>query len=254
MFTKFSSIKFYLQQKISFIVISIVFSLLGLSLRFERLAQRELWNDELYQLSTTRGAFKAFWERHTYGDMTCFPGDYLLTYFFVKMFDMNKWGMAIPHILATLLGFYFLYKIGERYFKTVLGFIVAFAIVALNQHLIFHSFELRPYAVLPTLMLAAFYFTEKLIKDGLPKKNGGRLALGLLFVLIIWFHAFGIMIVFFALIYHGLACGKITAPKTSALVKFFAVIFMISLPVWLWYALGNPLSVSKTYLGLSRLS
>ena len=88
-------------------------------LRVQVLAGRSLWNDEIFQLHQTQGAFKSFWQRFSYGDMTCFPGDYLLTYPFVAAFEGNKWGMAAPHILATALGFYFLYKICRKYYRTV---------------------------------------------------------------------------------------------------------------------------------------
>ena len=59
------------------------------------------------------GPLRPFWQKIQYigGDHTAFPGDYLLAYPFVQVFKDNKWGTAIPHIIATIFGFYFLYRI-----------------------------------------------------------------------------------------------------------------------------------------------
>ncbi len=102
------------------LIISALFSALGLFLRFDNLRQRQLWNDEIFQLSNTLGAFKPFWKRLAYGDMTSFPGEYLLTYPFAAVFHDNKWGLAVPHILATMRGG----LISGRTFVTVFGCVV----------------------------------------------------------------------------------------------------------------------------------
>jgi hypothetical protein len=75
-------------------------SLWGLSLRYQCLAERELWNDEIYEIQQTLGAFKPFWKKIQYGDFTFFPGEYWLTYPFVNLFPYSKWAMAVPHILS----------------------------------------------------------------------------------------------------------------------------------------------------------
>ena len=235
-------------KKISFrpLVVSLIV-IYALYLRFQVLAGRDLWNDEVFQLRHTVGAFKPFWQRFSYGDMTCFPGDYLLTYPFVVVFNDNKWGMAIPHMLATALGFYFLYKICQKYYRTIWGFVVAFLIVSFNQHLIFHSFELRPYAVLPTLALLSMYFADMLVNRFEELGQGKKAAIGALFVGMIWFHALGILIVFFPLLYFLLVKkGETKGGKTVGdILKFLSIVFLIAMPVWAWYALGNPLGESK---------
>lgn len=222
--------------------IALFFSLTAIYLRINRLAGRELWNDEIFQLSESSGPFKAFWQRHTYGDMTCFPGDYLLTYPFVRMFGSDKWGLAIPHLLMTMVGFYFLYLLCQRYFKTAVGDMVAFSIVCFNQHLVFHSLEFRPYAVLPTLALMAVYLTDVLVSEFSKLSRLCKSLIGSFLVLVIWFHAFGILIVFFPLAYFLLAKRHTPswAGDIKPLAKFLAVVAAITVPVWLWYATGNP--------------
>jgi len=182
-------------------LVVIFISLWALYLRFQRLAARELWNDEIYQLKQTVGPFKHIWGRNDYGDLSCFPGDYVLTYPFVRFFGDNKWGLAIPHILITIIGFYFLYLIGKRYFKTIWGFVVAFAVVCFNQYLIFQSFEFRPYAVLPTLALASFYLIDTVFTEYSFLGRWKKFFIGLFFILTIWFHAFGILIILFPLFF-----------------------------------------------------
>ncbi len=229
------------------LIVPVLLAGYGFYLRFQSLAGRELWNDEIFQLHCTIGPFKPIWQRFSYGDMTCFPGDYLLTYPFVAMFQGNKWAMAAPHILVTLLGFYFLYKLCARYYKTVWGFVVAFAVVACNQHLVFHSFELRPYAVLPTLALTAVYYSDEFIGCFEELRQRKKVAIAALFIGIIWFHALGVLIVGMALLYF-LLVKRGEAKNTKALVaiiKYIAIVFAIAMPVWFWFASGNPLGETK---------
>jgi len=95
--------------------------------------------------------------------------------------------MAIPHILVTILGFFLLYKICQRHFKTVLGFVVTFSIVCFNQYSIFHSFELRPYAVLPTLVLASCYLSDSFVSEYDRLSRNKKISIGLFYIFTIWF-------------------------------------------------------------------
>jgi len=224
----------------------ILFCLLAIYLRLNHLAGRELWNDENFQYHQTTGPFKSIWKHETYGDMTCFPGDYLITYPFVRAFGMNKWGLMIPHLLMTVLGFYFLYRIGQKYFKTPVGYVVAFSIVCFNQYLIFHSLELRPYGVLSTLALMAFYYVDTLWNERQHLAAMRKLFIGLILTLIVWFHAFGILMVSCAFLFVGLSGGVRRLPQ-SILKDLRGVLLLfvfISLPVWLWFVTGNPMKLT----------
>ena len=132
------------------IVIALVFTIWGMILRFKTFANRELWIDEIIQINMTLEPLKPLWLRENSAkDITSFPGDYLLTYPFVKLFGASKL-VAIPHAIVTLLGFYLLYILCKHYFKTVFGYLVVFVLLCFNKVLIFHAFEIRPYSVLPT--------------------------------------------------------------------------------------------------------
>ncbi len=234
------------KAKIFRVVVVLFICIWALYLRYKTLAERDLWGDEVYQLYQTIGSFKPIFKRTTYGDMTCFPGDYLLTYPLAQIFKTNKWGIMIPHIFFTILGFYVLYLVCQRYYKTVWGYMIAFGLVCFNGNLIFHSFEFRPYAVLPTLALLSFYCADRLVNDFDQLHRMNKITIGMVFVLIIWFHAFGIMLVVFPLFYFLLAIRTEVyfKKRIKSLLKYLALIFLLALPLWSWYAFGNPLEQS----------
>ena len=222
-------------------LIALFFSLLGLYLRYKRFAQRDLWGDELLQLKDALGPLRPLWARTTPIELTCFPGDYLLTYPFAHFFGTNKWLIAIPHITATLLGFYFLYLICRRYLKTTWGFIFAFAVVCFNEELIFHAFEIRAYAVLPTLALAAFYLTELIFCQPQRLSAMKKFLIGLFFTFTVIYHAYGIMIVVFCALFFFLSqiAHKSYREAWGNVSKFYSVLFLVTIPLFLWYVTGR---------------
>ncbi|MDD3296628.1 MAG: hypothetical protein PHU64_04620 [Candidatus Omnitrophica bacterium] len=171
--------------------------LYALYLRFEQLRTHlTLWADEAYQVNLMHGTFIDFLKLLPQKEFCPYlSGDYYLIYPFFKIFSYNKWGLAIPHIIATILGFYILYLICKQYFKTIWGYIITFTIVCFNATLIIHATEIRVYAVLPTLALGAFYLSKKLIDQNINMSIKGKWGIGIFFVLTIWFHAYGILIV-----------------------------------------------------------
>ena len=236
-------------------VLCFFISLWALYLRLQRFSGRKLWNDECYQLSFMTGPFQPFWERRIYGDFTCFPGDYLLNYPFLRIFGLHKvtqpfspmtsfdkWALIVPHILVTILGFYLLYLVCRRHLKTIYGYLIVFSVVGFNWQLIFHSLEFRPYAVLPTLALGVFYFVDIIINRGMQLSILKKGLIGAFFVFTILFHQYGILIVFFILLYFLLSKAKEGYFQTEikSAVKYFSAIFIIALPPWLWYSLGSP--------------
>src|SRR3989344_5878478 len=189
--------------------IAFLLCLYGLYLRCQLYAQRELNTDELNQLNyTTSDHILPFWNKYTAAELTAFPGDYLLTLPFIKVFGTSKWAIAVPHIIVTVIGFYFLYLICAKYLKTALAWVIPFAIVALNSTLQYHSFELRPYAVLPTLYLAVFYFSETIVRDYQRTSGLKKILIGLFFVLVVVYHAYGILMIALCLFYFILSETK----------------------------------------------
>lgn len=217
-------------------------SLLGLYFRWKTLAGRDWWVDEAFQYKNTVGALQPFWQRLTYGELICFPGDYLLTWPFVTLFKDNKWGAGLPHILAAVLSFYLLYLICLRHLKTLWAGIMAFTIFAFSQELIFHAFEFRPYAVLIPQGLAAFYLTGRLFDPEKPLGWKARFGAGLFYLWTILFHAYGVLIVGTSFIFFILKC--LAEQPFQAIHKnvgsFIIILTILALPPWLWYATGNP--------------
>ena len=90
----------------------IAISLWGMYLRFQFRHTHPLWRDETYQIE---GMNAGLWglvqwlSTHEFG--TYISGDHYLIYPFYRIFSDNKWGLALPHIIATTLSFYVLYLI-----------------------------------------------------------------------------------------------------------------------------------------------
>ncbi len=221
----------------------------GLFLRLRLLHTRQFWGDEIYQFQCMQGTFKPFWFYHTYGDYTTFPGEYILHYPLVSAFGMNKWMLALPHLLLTVLGFYLLFLLCRIYMRSWVGFTVAFLIYALNDNLIFHSLEFRPYAVLPVAALGSLYIAHRLSEGFKTISLPGQCLTALLILFIINYHAYGILVFTLPLIF------VLITTKRLLPWRFLIVVLTLSLSVWLWYASYNHLGfASKTEGSVTKSS
>lgn len=228
----------------------IVISICGyaLYLRLLKLFQHKLWDDELYQLQLMQGSFLDLLKQVSRAEFCSYlSGDYYLIYPFFKIFGFNKWGLAIPHIISTIIGFYLVYWFCKRYFKSVWGYIITFSVVCLNATLIWHATEIRIYAVLSTLALACLYFWLKLLDRNYEINKGKKIAIGIFFILTIWFHVYGILIFSCTAIYaltvrvkgeHFCSVFKNTG-------RFVLIIFSIALPLWIISVFGPHLDVGR---------
>ena len=221
---------------------SFLFTCLGLFLRYQRFVGRDWWVDEIYVLRKSLGPLQPFWQRISYGNMTCFPGQYVLTYPFVQFFGENRWGTAIPHVISTLIGFYLLHLICVKYFKTIWGHIITFAIVCFNFNLVYHSFEFRFYAVLPTLALASFYLSEKIVCHYHELSRLKKTLITSFFILTLSYHAYGIFIAALPLTFFFLIQIEKESFKKAFLriLPFLIAVGLIGFPIFLWYASGTP--------------
>lgn len=244
-------------------IICFLFSLWGLYLRFLSSYGRSFWNDESYHLRVTAKAFKPFWLRTYYGDFSCFPGDYLLTYPFIKffligkdlsneylVFNAHKWGLLIPHMLATVLGFFILFVICRRYFKTLWGYIITFILVCFHPTLIYHSFEFRTYAFLPTLALASFALMDVLFLNYEQMSRWKKALMAFFFLFVSIFHAFAILFLFlpacYFLTWEWKNNHKHLWKKPVAIFLF--VVFAVACFLWLWYMGLGPFVGHKLFV------
>ena len=216
-------------------------ALYGFFLRCRMLAGRDLWGDEVFQFNNSAGPFKPFWGHYNYCDLTSFPGEYLLTYPFIQTFGLNKWGLAIPHILLTVWGYYLLYRLCKRFFPTSGGTIITFLVVSLNYNLTYHAFEFRPYAVLPVLAVGALYFADLIINRFDELKTITKVGIGIFFILTAVYHAYGILIVFLPLVFIFLLNrheGRTGGDKETR--RYYLIgILGVATALWSWYASSN---------------
>ena len=228
------------------VAIIVFLVLIGLYYRFKILVTNGLLGDERYQYFCNDGPFKKFWLHQMYGDHSSFPGEYLLTFPLMRIFGQNPYGLAIHKILMTILGFYLLYRLCERYFQTTAGFVVAFLVVAFNRTLIQHAFEFRPYGILPVLALASLYFSDLLFRDYERLSRFKKIMIGLFFFAAMNYHAYGIIMAGLPLIFTGLMYRDASWKEylSKGCIKYSVLVMMISLPVWAWYASANHFGMS----------
>lgn len=215
----------------------VVMCIYALYLRIMFLCHHSLWLDELVQLDTMKGTFLECLKLvsiHEFFSYLC--GDYCLIYPFFKIFGFNKWGLALPHILSTIIGFYILYFICKRYFKTIWAYLITFGMVCFNSTLIQHATEIRPYAVLPTLALATFYLFQRISDLNMQQGALKKIATIMFFILVIWFHFYGVLIFTTCFLFtlsskYGEGDYKRFFKKT---VLYATIILCLAMPFWLY--------------------
>lgn len=224
----------------------------ALYLRIMVLSQHTLWADELFSLNLMKGSFLELLRVIPTVEYCSFmSGDLYLIYPFFKIFEYNKWGLAIPHILSTILGFYILYFICKRYFKSIWAYVVTFSIVCFNATLINHATEIRIYSVLPTLALATFYLFQKIADLNFNLSTKKKITFSAFFVLVIWFHVYGILMFVSCFLFTLLS--KYNEDDFRASLRnafyFIGIILGIAMPFWLYCVFGPHFSYIQNNTG-----
>jgi len=229
-------------QKNKFRLVAVLFSAIGIWLRFKCMLGRGVWIDEIVQMKLAEGPLKPFWQRVSFGsELTCFPGEYLLTWPFAKVFGMSRWAFEIPHALAMLVSFCFLYLVCKRYLRTLTGWLVTYSLFVFNSQLIFHALEIRAYAILIALSLAVFYLTDILIREPGRFSIGQKLGAGIFLVLVIAAHAYGILLVFFCGVFFLLWQYRQESFRKGlpGFLAFWTPVAVVGGGVFLWYVTGQ---------------
>ena len=217
-----------------------ILTILGFYLRIQDRASKDLWDDETYALDYMGGSLWDFIGQLPQMEFSSYlSGDYYLLFPFFKLFGVNKWGLAIPHIISTIFCYYFLYLICRLHMKSFLGYLIAFSLVSFNATLINHSFELRYYAVLQTAGLAAYYFTYQLSVNMKSLTKIKLMLIVLFFILLMLFHIYSILIITLSIAYFlALNIQKPSFPLVAKnIFKSFSFVFLITAPlIWLVYS------------------
>jgi hypothetical protein len=194
-----------------------------------------------------QGTFLEFLKNAPKNFMTLYlSGDIYIVFPFFKFFSYNKYGLAIPHIIATILGFYILYLICKRYFNSIWAYFVTFGIVCFNTTLIEHSTEIRPYAVLPTLALAAFYLLGRMADSNFKLNFLNRIWSTVFFIFLILFHVYGILIFVSCLLFTLLFEYKEKDFRVNFknVVPFLGIVLCFAMPFWLYSIFGQSVVVN----------
>lgn len=213
----------------------------ALYLRIMVLYRHTLWDDELFSLNLMKGTFLELLKVIPKVEYCSYmSGDLYLVYPFFKIFHYNNWGLAIPHIIGTVIGFYILYLICKRYFESIWAYFITFGVVCFNATLINHATELRIYSVLPTLALATFYLFQRIADLNFRLSIKKRVIASIFFVLVIWFHVYGILMFGSCFLFTLLSKYKENDFKTCLknAISFIGVILGIAMPFWLYCVFG----------------
>lgn len=220
------------------IIIFLIF-LYGMYLRLLTLWQTPLAGDALFQASLLEGDFLGLIKILPKMEVSSYlSGDHYLAYPFFKVFSYNKYGLAIPHIIATVVGFYLFYRISKKYLRTAAGSIISFSILSLNATLILHATEIRAYPVLTTLSLAAFYLSGIIVERNTALSVKQKIWIGIFFVLAIWFHPLMIVMIIPAWIFS--LASRANVDSYSIILKdagkFICAVLCVAMPLWIFNA------------------
>ena len=209
------------------IVVVLLLSVSGLYLRTKWRSNHPISGDENYQISVINTLKSSI--SHAKHNVQ-FAGNNVLIYPFYKMFGKNKWGLAIPHILITLLGFYLLFRLCDKYFKTIWGYLITFSVFAFNYNLIYYAFTIRPYAVIATLSIAGFLVMQYIFDNEKPPIFK-RLLISIFIFIALTFSIFSGYILFFCYIYHTIVSRKFLLWKH---LKYYCLGIIPAIPICYW--------------------
>jgi hypothetical protein len=213
----------------------------ALYLRFVFLYRHTLWTDEIFYLSPMQGNFLEFLKAIPKFEFCSYlSGDLFIFYPFFKIFSYNKWGLAIPCAISTVIGFYILYLICKRYIRSIWGYLITFSIVCFNANLINHAAEIRTYAFLPTLALGTLYLFQRIADLNLELSSVKKIGVIVLFVLVIWFHIYGILMFVSCLLFTLLAKYKENDFRIylKNVIPFIIITLCLAMPLWLYCVFG----------------
>ena len=231
-------------KKYGQVLLFVLFLWYGLFLRLDRLDKRELWNDEFFQIHQIQADFGKSYpflsRTTTYGDHTSYPGEYLLTGYFLKKYGVDKWKLAIPHLAVVLLGMFFLFLLMKRYIRTPMGWLFCLTIFMINGNLVYYAFEYRPYAVLPTLSLGMLWWAHRIFEAPVLRWPE-RIIISLFMFGCGIYHAYGIL---FVLLPIGYLAGvhywkERDIQKLTERLGIFWVPLVLTCLAWGWYASAN---------------
>jgi len=238
----------YIHKKLIPLSVTII-CLYALYLRIVHLSRHlTLWGDEIHYLRPMSGTFLDFLRDIPNVEFCSYlSGDLFIFYPFFKIFSFNKWGLTIPCVISTILGFYILYLVCKRYLKSIWGYLIVFSVVCFNATLINHATEIRTYAFLPTIALATFYLFQRIADLNFKLNALKMIGAVTFFVLVIWFHIFGILIFTSSFLFVLLSKRRESDFKIyfKNAVSFTVITLCFAAPLWLYSIFGRHLDYSQ---------
>ena len=231
---------------------------LGLVLRLYQLGKQSLWFDEAYSVLMSKN-LTGIWFDQTRDASP--PFYYTLLHCWMGWFGKDEFSIRFLSVLFGVLLIPLIYAVGTTLFEKRVGF-YASLLTAISPIHIYYSQEVKMYTLLPLLSLASFFMLYLCLKE---KKNIYWVVYGLVTILVLYTHNYGIFLLIAELCFYILFNPK---PKGSSL-KFVltqAVILLDYLPRLLviseqaardmnpWIQVPTLSDVASTFMHFSLLS
>lgn len=192
---------------------------IGILARFFQLNLQSLWGDELYSVVLSSSKNLSLMYSHLVQD-THPPGYQTLLYFWFKTFGNSEFSARSSSAILGVLVLSAMYHYG----KSLLGKYVATSatiLAALTYPGIFYSQEVRSYSLLFLLSTVSTLLWLKLLQAHEKSSDGGNkdyYAYALSIILTSYVHYFGLILVFFQLLYHLVLCFYYKRDRLKSLV------------------------------------
>ena len=146
-------------------------------------ANRSLWLDEAYLAATILRPFRALFERAAY-DQIVPPGFLLLERAATAVFGGSEFALRLVPLLAGVGALFVFRRIARRLLPPEAA-LVALALFAFNDHLVYFSSEVKPYSL---DVAVAVLLVDQALKSADDLRSFRRLAaLALLGAVVVWF-------------------------------------------------------------------
>lgn len=161
------------------------------------------------------------------------PVFYIVGFVFYRIFPANEIFIMLPSIISVVVGVWFLYLTIKNLYGYELATLVSFTSSISLALISFAGVQFRPYGLLFMLVCLCLYFYCRRLKDPSIKNF---IILGVLFLLLVYTHWFGILFVGVLGVYDFILC---CLKKQSFYVLLPYVVAVVLFIPWFIYAVLN---------------
>lgn len=206
----------------------------GAVIRFMRMINEQIWNDEMFYLSVAR--------EHSFKDLITtnhwiidHPPLYFLQQFFLSQISTESMWLRVPNLIFYVISSYFIYRIGLKLFKSPLNRLLLNLIYAFFPYFVSMEWQAIPYAMTITFFLMSFYYCWSMIREN----DTRSVWLASLFTTLFFYTSFEAGYYIASLLVFWISSFQFVEKSVRLkMLAFFWLTFVLLLPE-LWILLGN---------------